>query len=403
MTGPQPGQPSSVGVLGHTLQEGCARIISECTAAFASERRGQGNASVFETIEKNLPLLLDELIALLPHVMTGEAKLPSALPAGMECRAEHRLDVVIKALSGVSEIVVLELSRLKGCVADEFLTEACREVRLFFDLKVASYCQQFVAAQEAEIALRTRQLREASESLIAAPENSKAAFHSRVHLLQGVTHELRNSLQSVLLYATSLEDGPRDAGATEIMERLASNGLHLQKLLDRLQSCSTLLAGAWHPKPAPVDVGRFLAELEQRHRALARTERTRLTCQQIDGPKTITTDVETLNLIADHLVSNAMHSAKAGSVQVEVSAEGPERMLLKVTDNGNGISLVEARQIFRVMHHVSGFECAGLKLGLLTSRYLTHLLGGEITFESEVGQGASFKVSLPVITEPCQG
>ena len=38
---------------------------------------------------------------------------------------------------------------------------------------------------------------------------------------------------------------------------------------------------------------------------------------------------------------------------------------------------------------------SGLRLGLLATRYVTHLLGGEITFESEVGKGASFEVALP--------
>ncbi len=142
-------------------------------------------------------------------------------------------------------------------------------------------------------------------------------------------------------------------------------------------------------------MGEFLGGLEQRHRALAKAGQTRLVCQQTSGPATITTDLHMLNLIADNLVSNALHSARAGQVQVEISEEGPERLLLKVADDGNGLSLVEARQMFRVMHHVSGANFQGLKLGLLASRYLTHLLGGEITFHSEAGQGTSFVVALP--------
>lgn len=396
MSMPKPHPSSDVGILEQSLKEHSARILGECTAAFADAGKRQADQSQLETIQKNLPLLLDEMISLLPQVMRGEADVPPVPTGGMECRMEHRLDVVIKALSGVSEIVELELLRLKGFVADAFLTEACRETRLFFDLKAANYCLQFVGAQEEEVALRASQLKDANERLMAASKNSAAA-HSRLQLLRGVTHELRNSLQSVLLYATSLVEGPRDPGVTDVIERLATSGIHLQKLLDRIQNYSPLLAGESHASHDTVDLSKFLDELELRHRALARTTRTQLVCKQAGGPARITTDLSKLNSIADTLVSNAIRSAKTGIVEVEISQEGPERILLTVTDNGNGIGLEEARQIFRVLHHVGGSHFSGLKLGLLASRYLTHLLGGEITFESEAGEGASFRVALPIL------
>lgn len=393
MITPHPNQPSDVGVLGQCLKENSARIMTECAVAFDS--RGQGHQSILDSIQTNLPLLLDELILVLPHVMTGEAQMPPSPAAGMEFHTGHRLDVVIKALGGISEVVVLELLRLKGSVADASLAEACREVRLFFDVKVANYCLQFVAAQEAEIALHASQLKDANKRLMAASEISRAAVHSRVQLLQGVTHELRNSLQSVLLNATSLVEGPRDPGVNEVMDRLAMNGTHLQRLLDRLQSYAPLLAGESPAQLDLVDLASFLKALEQRHHALARATQTGLTCQRTSGPTTITTDLKKLNAIADNLVTNAIRAAQTGAVQVEVSGEGAEGVLLKVTDNGNGISVVEARQMFCVMHHASASPFPGLRLGLLATRHLAHLLGGEITFESEVGKGASFGVTLP--------
>jgi len=398
MTVPQPREPSGVGLLGQCLQDNKVRILSECAAAFVSASRDSANQAILEAVQTNLPRLLDELSSVLPQVMAAGAEVPSMPAGGIECQAGHRLDAVIKALSGISEVVVLEFLRLKGCVDVGFLNEACREARLFFDLKAANYCLQFVKAQEGEITLRTRQLGEAKEGLMRASELSMPAAHSRLHLMQGVTHELRNSLQSVLLYATSLIESPRDQGAAEVVERLGLSGMLLQKLLDRIRQYSPFLAGEWRPWLEPVDVATFLNELALRHRVLAGAARTQLACKQTHGPAVIITDPGTLNLIADNLVSNAIRSAKRGLVQVEVSEDGPERILLTVTDNGDGISLVEARQIFRVMHHVSGSHSSGLKLGLLASRYLTHLLGGEITFESEAGKGTTFKVALPRLT-----
>lgn len=395
MTARRPREPSDLRVLGQCLETNKARILSECTAPFADGGRDRANQAILETIQRNLPLLLNELSLVLPQVMAAGTGIPPMTAGGMGCQADHRLDVVIKALSGIREVVVLEFLRLNGCADAMFLNEACREARLFFDLKVAHYCLQFVKAQEAELALRTRQLNDSNEGLMKRAELSMPSAHSRLHLMQGVTHELRNSLQSVLLYATSLVESPRDHAAAEVVERLAMSGMHLQKLLDRVQDYSPFFGNEWRPRLASVAVATFLNELALRHRVLAEAARTQLVCEQIRGPAVWITDPSILNLIADNLVSNAIRSAKRGLVHVEVSEDGPERILLTVTDNGDGISLVEARQIFRVMHHASGSHASGLKLGLLASRYLTHLLGGEITFESEAGKGSSFRVTFP--------
>ncbi len=371
------------------------RIEAACAAAFASASTERVRAAQLDAVPGNLPLLLNELITLLPRVMAGKEAVPAAGAESLKCLAELRLDVVIKALAGVSEVVVLELKRLKGSVAETFLEEACRETRLFFDQKVAHFCLDFVAAQEAELSLRTRQIEHASERLAADSGSAGTAAHSRVQLLQGVIHELRNTLQSVVLHATSLVEFPREAGASDVMQRLSANGIRLQELLDRMHSYAPLLAGECPERLETVDLGRFLQDLELRHRSLARTSRTQVTCRQSSGPAMVLADPGKLSVIADNLLSNAIHAAKSGLVQVEVSEAGPERMLLTVTDNGHGIRLAEARQMFRVIHHLEGSTFSGLRLGLLASRHLAHLMGGEITFESEEGSGATFQLSLP--------
>ncbi|MDB6004529.1 MAG: hypothetical protein JWR15_1516, partial [Prosthecobacter sp.] len=328
--------PTDVEWLTRTLKENRVQFISIYAITLGKDSGERADLSTLESIQNNLPLLLDELTLLLPDVMKGGADLPPAPAGNMECRAGHRLDVVIKILTGIREAVVLEILRLKEDVADEFLASACREVRHFFDAKIASYSMQFVEVQKAELALHASQLQEANERLLKDSENFNAASHSRLRLLQGVTHELRNSLQAVLLYATSLAEGPGDSGLVEVVERLAVNAIHLQMLLDRLQTYSPMLSGEMNVELGQVNLAQFLNELEQRHCALAKSTQTRLMFKQTGGPTAITTDLNKLKMIADNLVGNAIHSAHSGLVQVEVSADGPERILLKVVDDGNG-------------------------------------------------------------------
>jgi signal transduction histidine kinase len=95
-----------------------------------------------------------------------------------------------------------------------------------------------------------------------------------------------------------------------------------------------------------------------------------------------------------NLLGNAVrHSPNGGTVAITFDrSNGSARA--HVTDQGPGIAPEDQERIFERFERAKGAEC-GSGLGLAIARRLAHSMGGDITLESELGQGARFTLSLP--------
>ena len=100
-----------------------------------------------------------------------------------------------------------------------------------------------------------------------------------------------------------------------------------------------------------------------------------------------------------NLLSNAIKFTEQGSVRIELELLSDDRLLIEVCDTGIGIPAVQQRRLFQpfVQADASVFrQFGGSGLGLAISKSLVEALGGDITFESEFGEGTIFKVRIPI-------
>jgi signal transduction histidine kinase len=96
-----------------------------------------------------------------------------------------------------------------------------------------------------------------------------------------------------------------------------------------------------------------------------------------------------------NLLTNAIDAGGDGSVRLATRWEPEtERIVFRVADGGPGIPEQERDAIFEAFYTTKGSQGTGL--GLAVSRKLVEDLGGSIEVESELGQGATFTISLPV-------
>ncbi|HUF25906.1 MAG TPA: GAF domain-containing sensor histidine kinase, partial [Gemmatimonadaceae bacterium] len=109
----------------------------------------------------------------------------------------------------------------------------------------------------------------------------------------------------------------------------------------------------------------------------------------------VRTDAKRLRQILVNLLSNAVKFTEAGSVTVEVDAsdDPAAEIVIRVIDTGPGIPASEQARIFEEFAQVPGSEGTGL--GLPISRKLAQFLGGDLTAESEPGEGSTFTLTLP--------
>jgi len=106
-------------------------------------------------------------------------------------------------------------------------------------------------------------------------------------------------------------------------------------------------------------------------------------------------DRQRVSQILVNLFGNALKFTREGEVQVETSGGAESAFRVAVRDTGPGVATDQHEAIFEEFRQAEGDE-AGTGLGLAISRRLARVMGGDITLESELGQGSVFYLTLPL-------
>jgi signal transduction histidine kinase len=150
----------------------------------------------------------------------------------------------------------------------------------------------------------------------------------------------------------------------------------------------------------PLSVAEMVNQVESKMIVLAQAKGLTLTTNiGADLPSTLVGDQNRLQQILVNLISNAIKFTKTGGVQVRLYQAGPAHWAIQVTDTGIGIPVEAQAYIFEPFQQVDDSTTRGhigIGLGLSIVKQLTALMGGQITVESEVGQGSNFTLFFPL-------
>jgi len=212
------------------------------------------------------------------------------------------------------------------------------------------------------------------------------------------SHELRTPLAAIRGFVNTLRRRLPELSPEEVQEFLGivdQQTGRLIRLVEDLLVVSRIEAGKIAFSPEPIESRPFLETLvvglgEARSRVELRIDPT-LTDR-------IMVDPHRLDQILTNLLQNALKfSPPASTVTLAAGSEGT-RLVLSVTDRGEGIPPEELTRIFERFHQseaASTRRAEGAGLGLYITKRLVEAMGGEISVESEVGRGSVFTVRLP--------
>ncbi|MBV7326875.1 hypothetical protein KFU94_01170 [Chloroflexi bacterium TSY] len=218
-----------------------------------------------------------------------------------------------------------------------------------------------------------------------------------------MSHELRTPLHAIVGYADVQIQGilgeplPKQR---ENLNRILVNATHLTALIDDVLDIVKLDAGRLDIVLEPFTIRDWLRELVQQAAGLA--EQKGLTFEVVldeQLPDMISGDPRHLMQIAINLVANAIKFTHKGSVRVDVKVRNQDNWALIVRDAGIGIPTEALDHIFERFWQVdssSKREYGGTGLGLAIVRELATLMDGEIQVDSQVGEGSTFTVILPL-------
>ncbi len=256
--------------------------------------------------------------------------------------------------------------------------------------------------------------KQAEENLRRAKEAAEAANQEKSEFLSTMSHELRTPLQVVLGYADLLlnEDyGVLEERQSEILRRIDKNARDLFNLINGVLDFNRLEAGRMPMELAEVNVANMLREVEGETQGVREFSGLHFLWHVEEDLPRVKTDAGKLKVVVKNLLDNAIKFTKKGSVRITALRQD-DGVIISVADTGIGIPPERQALIFEAFQKAekeTGERYDGFGLGLHIVKRLVHLLGGIITVESEVGQGSTFRVWVPVeqrtemAREPGQG
>ncbi len=258
-----------------------------------------------------------------------------------------------------------------------------------------------------------RQAHELDTQLIA----SRQLARDKSDFLARVSHELRTPLNAIIGYSRMLRRGSDRITLQEGTADIERSGMRLLGMIEELLDQSHLDAGGMRLQPRPLSLRPWLEEVARASRLMceAAGNRFELVYRGPDGP-VVEADGQRLRQVLDNLLNNANRHTRDGRIELSCVTElDPAaaclRLAFAVSDSGEGISARDQSRIFEPFYMGGAGQPARttrakrIGLGLSISRDLVRLMGGELSVQSELGQGSRFRfgIECALITDSVAG
>jgi two-component system sensor histidine kinase VicK len=212
--------------------------------------------------------------------------------------------------------------------------------------------------------------------------------------LMRVSHELRTPLTAIRGHVEAMREGLADdpAARKASLAVIRAEVDRLVRLVGDLLDLARLDADRFTLTEEEVELRRLL---EQAYRSRSEEARRRgIDYERVfEADPVIHTDGDRVLQIVSNLLDNAFTwTPDGGRIALGLtSANGT--VAVSVADTGPGITPDEQERIFRPFYSRNG--AGGVGLGLAIARELAHALGGELSLESQEGEGTRFELTLP--------
>jgi PAS domain S-box-containing protein len=321
------------------------------------------------------------------------------------CRASET--VQSGAESAPSEHI-LSLTGLRAS-GEEFPIEAtasCLDVRgkrtytlIVRDISERQRSEAALKAQAESLERAMKELKGLNDELADRQAELERAMAARSRFYASMSHELRTPINAVLGYSTLLLEniyGPLNEKQAEGITRTHKAAKHLLELVNDVLDLSKIEAGKIDLRLQPVYFPSLIEDLFVTVRPLADQYGSELTLEHDGEPVKVISDPRRLRQILLNLLSNAIKFGKGKPIHVSSRPREDGGIVIQVTDQGDGIAPTDQEKIFDEFVQLGKTQLTeGTGLGLPISRRLAEMLQGELEVSSELGQGSTFRLSVP--------
>ena len=244
--------------------------------------------------------------------------------------------------------------------------------------------------------------RHAEATLQIAMQTAEKANLAKSDFLSSMSHELRTPLSAILGFAQLLESGtpaPTPLQQRSINEILKA-GWYLLDLINEILDLALVESGRMSLSLEPLALESLMQECQAMVAPQAQERGIKVSFADfsgLTGLHFVQADRTRMKQVLINLLSNALkYNRENGAITVSCMPSAAERVRIGVTDQGDGLSPEQLSQLFQPFNRLGQelHAVEGTGIGLVMTKRLVELMGGEIGVESTPGQGSCFWVEL---------
>ncbi len=250
--------------------------------------------------------------------------------------------------------------------------------------------------------------KEFESALRQAKEAAESADRAKSEFLAIVSHEIRTPINGVVGFARLLREGPLNPEQAGYVETIHRCGMSLETLVTDILDLSKIEAGRLEIARSSFSLIDCVEDVINLHKTVAAANGIDLRVDASpDLPAILNGDQDRLRQILNNLVGNALKFTEKGEIVVRLSATiGADlpgtamreiRLFCTVRDTGIGIPAAQMDKLFRPFSQIDTSirrRHGGTGLGLVISKRLCELMGGEISVHSDPGKGSEFRFNV---------
>jgi signal transduction histidine kinase len=242
------------------------------------------------------------------------------------------------------------------------------------------------------VSLLVARLQAAGRRLQEARRDAETANVAKTKFLAAASHDLRQPMQALSMYATVLEERVADPNALRVVHGIQLSVTTLERMFDSLLDIAKIESGVIKPQVVTFPLMPLVERVVEAERSIAAQKKLQLRVARTSA--SVQSDPALLERMLKNLVTNAIRYTERGKIVIGCRRLGREHLRLDVIDSGIGIALEEQERIFDEYYQLSGSSAQGLGLGLPIVKSLGALLGHPVSVKSAPGRGSVFSIEL---------